>query len=99
VTDRYAKKEAPKGTTKVLIRVLGANKKRVAEPVTVVAKDDPKQKFEGTSRGETADTNDILGFDLPAGKEFTVRVGKVELAIKTGEANTEQVFDVMLDGK
>lgn len=99
VTDRYAKKEAPKDTTKVLIRVLGANQKRVVETVTVVAKDDPKQKFEGTSRGETADTNDILAFELPPNKEFTVRVGALELVFKTGEANKQQSVDVMLSGK
>jgi hypothetical protein len=99
VTDRYAKPAPKPETARVLVRVLDAAKKRVAVPVTVTASADPKLRQEGTSRGETADTNDLLTFDLPPMGEYTLKVGGVEKVVKTGAAGTQQVIEVQLSEK
>ncbi len=97
VTDRYAKPDARKpGTVRVRVRVVGAGGKRVAVPVTVTARDDPKAKLKGTSRGESADANDILGFDLPPGRDYVVTAAGAEKAFQTGTAGKEQVVEVEL---
>ena len=96
VTDRYAK-PAPKATTvRLLVRVLDHSKKRVAVPVTVAGE---TTKRAGTSRGETADTNDLLTFDLPPAKEFSVSAGGVEKKVTTGKAGEQQVVEIALPGR
>ena len=96
VTDRYAK-PAPKGdTVRLLVRVLDASKKRVAVPVTVTGE---KVKLEGKSRGETADLNDLLGFDVPPGKEYTIQTNGTEKKIQAGKAGTEQVIEIVLPAR
>ena len=98
VTERYAKDEKPKDNqTRVLIRVWqGEKSKRVVQPVTVVDNDDPKKVFQGDSRGEKADTNDLLTFELLPNHEYVLRVGKpvrVEKKFKT-TADKEQKIEV-----
>ncbi len=88
VTDHYAKPVPVKdGHARVLIRVwLGRKKMRLAVPVTVTDRQDAARVVRGESRGEGADTNDILTFELPAGREYLVRVEKpirIERAFKT----------------
>jgi hypothetical protein len=100
VTDRYAKPDPRKiDTVRVSIRVVDATKKRVSVPVTVLARQDPKVKHEGTSRNETADLNDFLGFDLQPAQEYIVKVGTLEQTIKTGKAGESQIVEVKLDSK
>jgi hypothetical protein len=97
VTDRYAKKPAAKTeTARVSIRVLDADKKRVAVPVTVTG---DKTRLEGTSRGEKADRNDLLGFDLSPGKAYTINAGGVEKTLTAGKAGDEQVVEIVLPKK
>ena len=96
VTDRYAKPAAKADTVRVLVRVLDASKKRVAVPVTVTGE---KTKLDGKSRGETADLNDLLGFDLPPGQTYTVAAGGAEKKITTGAAATQQVVEFVLPDK
>jgi predicted esterase len=88
VTDRYAKAGPRDGKkVRVLIRVWAAGRKqRLAVPVTVTDRANPAQVVRGQSRGDTADANDILAFELPAGREYLVKVeGPVpqERAFKT----------------
>jgi Transglutaminase-like superfamily len=92
VTDRYAKAAPKPETVRVLIRVVDDSKKRVAVPVTVAG----EKKLDGTSRGETADANDLLGFDLSPGKAYTVQAGVVEKKITTGKAGEQQVVEIVL---
>lgn len=100
VTERYAKKEAKKPeTVRVSIRVVDESKKRVVLPVTLTASSDPKAKFEGKSRGETADLNDFLSFDLQPMQKFVIKVGAVEKAIETGKAGESQIVDIVANGK
>ncbi|HZV34654.1 MAG TPA: hypothetical protein VFB72_08795, partial [Verrucomicrobiae bacterium] len=46
---------------------------RVAAKVTVTNIADPAVHFEGTSRGESADMNDLLAFDVPRGATYDIR--------------------------
>lgn len=96
VTDRYAKPVAKADTVRVLVRVLDSAKKRVAVPVTVTG---GKDKLEGKSRGETADFNDLLGFDLAPGTEYTIKAGGVDKAIRTGKAGEQQVVEMALPAR
>ncbi len=67
VTDRYTPKTPPADTSesRLLIRVLDSSGKRVAAKVTVRAVGNSAVALEGISKGETADTNDLLTFELP----------------------------------
>jgi predicted esterase len=96
VTDRYAKPAPKAETVAVSVRVLDAAKKRVVVPVTVTASSDPKKQFDGKSRGETADTNDFLTFDLAPDSEFIITVGETKKTIKTGAAGSKQVVEIAL---
>jgi hypothetical protein len=97
VTDRYTKKAGPKtDAVRVSIRVTGADGRRVVVPVTVTERGDPKARVEGESRGETADTNDLLSFDLRSGKEYVIQAAGVEKTVKTAEAGGQQLVEVVL---
>jgi hypothetical protein len=97
VTDRYAKKAAPKvETVRVLVRVVNAEKKRVAVLVRVTEVGPAKSAVEGKSRGETADTNDVLTFELKPNREYTIKVGEVEKKVRTGPAGGQQTVDVIV---
>lgn len=97
VTDRYTKKLTPKSdTVRVMIRVIRADKKRVVAPVIVTASEDARTRFEGKSRGETADTNDFLTFELPPGREYSLNVAGTTTKIKTAAAGEQQRIDVEL---
>lgn len=98
VTGRYAKRAAvKKDTARVLLRVWAADKRaRTALPVTIRDRADEARVWRGTSRGETADTNDILGFDLPGGREYLLTLGGpvgLEMAFRT-TAGTEQLLEI-----
>jgi hypothetical protein len=93
VTDRYAKPAPKSETARVLVRVVDAAKKRVAVSVTVTGE---KTKLDGTSRGPTADLNDMLGFDLVPGKSYVVKVGDVEKKITAGKVGEQQVVEFEL---
>jgi hypothetical protein len=97
VTDRYTKKAAPKGdTVRVLIRVVDAAKKRVEVNVVVTALSDAKARLEGKSRGESADTNDFLTFELKPEQEYTAKVGDVVKTFKTAAAGQTQTIEIVL---
>ena len=87
---------------RVSVRVWGPGKaSRVVVPVEVVDGTDPKAVVSGESKGERADRNDILGFDLAPGREYKVRVGKpvrVEKPIKT-EAGKDLTLEIELPGE
>ncbi len=97
VTERYAKKDVKKpDTVRVSIRIVDGTKKRVAASVGVSAVGDSKGKLEGKSRGETADLNDFLNFDLAPTTKYVVTVGGVEKAIETGKAGESQIVEVVV---
>lgn len=95
VTDRYAKKEVAKPiTVRVSIRVVDANKTRIARSVTLTAAADANLRLEGTSRGSNTDLNDFLHFDLEPGKEYKLKVGSVEKTITTGKPGESQLVEI-----
>jgi hypothetical protein len=63
--------------------------------VTVAEAGDPKAALAGDSKGETADRNDILAFELTPGREYTVKAGAVEKTIKP-EAGKELLVEIEL---
>ncbi len=76
VTARYANNDNGKRTpsTRLLVRVFAADgQTRTSARVEVEAGAD-SQKFNGTSRDESFDTNDILAFELPRQHKFKVTV-------------------------
>lgn len=93
VTDRYAKPAAKTDTVRVLVRVIGADKKRVAADVTVT---DGKKELAGKSKGESADTNDFLTFDLKPDVEYTLTAGGVTKTFKTDAAGKTQTVQIEL---
>jgi hypothetical protein len=99
VTDRYAKPAPKAETVRVFVRVVGANGKRVVVPVILTVAADAKTKLEGASKGESADTNDFLTFELPPQKEFTATASGVSKSFKTGEAGKPQTVEIVLPAK
>ncbi len=76
VTDRYAVKAQPieAGKTRLLVKVLDQPAgQRVAAKV-VVTDTSNSARLAGTSKGESADLNDLLPFELPQGHSYSVAV-------------------------
>jgi hypothetical protein len=97
VTDRYAKKGADKADcARLSVRVVDASGKRVVLSVTVTAVGEPALRLKSESRGEAADTNDLLTFDLPLKREYVVQVGGVKKTIRTGAAGQLQTVEITL---
>ena len=94
VTDNYTPKaSAPEaGKIRVLVKVLDQLAgKRVEAKVFVAELTNNAVHFEGTSRTETADMNDILPFDLPKGRIYQI------IALKDGVAAGRQFGPVPLN--
>ena len=104
VTERYVPKAAvaDASTSRVLIKVLDANGKRVAVPVAVREVGKTAIQFTGMSRGETADIYDMFSFEAvrvcPA-REYEVFVEyngrKTSRKFKAG-ANAQEIIEVRL---
>ncbi len=95
VTDCYTKKNVKKeDSVRVSIRVVDETQKRVVRNVIVFLKSDDKSKQEGISRGESADGNDFLSFDLRPQQVYIVKVGSVEKDIETGKSGTNRIVDI-----
>ncbi|MBX9677265.1 MAG: hypothetical protein K2X38_00790 [Gemmataceae bacterium] len=97
VTDRYAKKVSVRAdVARLAVRMLDANGKRLAVAVQVVAKSDAKETKQGTSRGETADANDILTFELAPKREYLVSARGVTTSVKTPQAGAVQHLELIV---
>lgn len=101
VTDRYTKKAAPAAKViHLLVKVVDGKGQRVVAPVTVSDPENPSQKFQGDSRGESADLNNILSFDWPAATRCEIRVeyaGHVKQQIVSTKAGGENLVVIRLD--
>lgn len=84
VTARYAADvpAAPLDKTRLMVRVLGPDGKRVAVPVTVRDIADHTATFTGVSKGETADRNDALTFEVARDREYMIAVGEGARAVR-----------------
>ncbi|RPI90180.1 MAG: polyhydroxyalkanoate depolymerase, partial [Planctomycetaceae bacterium] len=97
VTDRYAKaRREPTGTVRLRVRVVDAEKHRVEVPVTISSSADPDQTLTGRSRGETADTNDILSFELSADREYLVKAGAASKTIQLEAGADERIVELTI---
>lgn len=75
VTDSYTPKtqSVPSGKLRLLVKVLDQPAgKRIAAQVTVTDQTQTDTKFEGRSRNESADLNDLLAFEVPASRTYAI---------------------------
>jgi hypothetical protein len=97
VTDRYARPDATKaGVTRVHIRVQDAERKqRLERQVTVMDREDRSRVWRGESRGEGADTNDLLTFELPTGRRYLLQVERpIRVEKQFDTADRQQIVEV-----
>lgn len=96
VTDRYAAKAPDLKLVRVHVRVFEkGSKKRLPLPVLVEVRGERCEVCRGSTKGETADTNDTFTTDLPPGRDYVARVGapvRAEVAFRTD--GKEQFVDV-----
>ena len=104
VTDRYTPAVQPgeTNTVRLLVKVLDRPAgQRVAAKVLVSEAGNPAVKIEGTSRGESADLNDILPFALARDQAYEIRVeqgGRTRRrAIRPGTNSQELVLLTLND--
>src|SRR5262249_1173326 len=92
VTERYAKPSSQKaGMTRVLIRVWAAGRtKRLEVPVTVVDAKEKGRIYQAVTRGEGADTNNLLGLELPAGRSYVLKIARYNLEKAFSTTNQKQ---------
>ncbi|MDF2439862.1 MAG: hypothetical protein JWN98_846 [Abditibacteriota bacterium] len=101
VTGRYAQNASTRADrTRVLIKVLGPDGKRVSAPVVVTDLAQKSEVFSGTSKDESADLNDVLAVELPRGNRYKMTIGS-DSAQHTAEfvveAKPEQLIVVELN--
>jgi len=97
VTDRYARpEEGNKSTVRLLVRVLDGERQRVVKGVRVIAQSEGNQELAGESRGESADLNDILKFDVQPGADYVVKVGDLERKVKVVTDTGELIVEIVV---
>ena len=75
VTARYARDSTLQPSlTRLQIRVVGADQKRVAAKVTLTDKADATKTFEGTATDESGDLNNFLTFEAPRAATYAMKV-------------------------
>jgi transglutaminase-like putative cysteine protease/pimeloyl-ACP methyl ester carboxylesterase len=86
VTEHYTPKTTPPAETnqiRLLVKVLDRPAgQRVATKVIVTEAGNDAAQLEGTSRGETADLNDVLPFTLARDRTYEVRVEAAERTVQ-----------------
>jgi predicted esterase len=103
VTERYLGTPTP-GSERVLVQFRiheAGTKKRVTLPVIVEERSLHCEICRGVSKGETADLNDILRFELLPEREYVVRVGNPVQAERTFRttAAKETLIDIEVPAK
>jgi predicted esterase len=89
VTERYTRAKKAAAVTRLMIRVWEPGKmQRASVTVKLIEADDAGNVRTGASRGETADTNDLLTFMVPHKKAYVVHVGEQTRRIATEERET-----------
>src|SRR5256885_14694508 len=103
VTDRYTPKSKPPANDKVrlLVKVLDQpGGKRVPAKVFVTQATDAKAQFQGQSKDESVDLNDILGFETARNEAYEIRVENgarnVRREVRTG-TNAQEVVVLCLN--
>ena len=99
VTDRYTALGKPKEkTTRLMIRVRNqATQKRVAAPVWVLDGTTRKPLFRGSSKDESADTNDFLTFEVGQGRKYLVGAKEDPMGESAIEVSVLEKPEVLVD--
>ncbi len=106
VTERYARAAgagaADGKTARVMVRVYAREGgPRVPAQVKMVNAADPAQASTGVSKDEGADTNDMLGFELPRGQAFELSAEfegmRAQRRVEVGQER-QQIVEVALEG-
>ncbi len=95
VTDRYSAKtdETKADMIRVFVRVWNANRSgRIAAQVSVIAAGEKVARATGQSRGDTADMNDMLSFDLERNAQY-------QLQVSLGKQTTIYALKTIGDGQ
>ena len=98
VTDRYAAKPSTSQTnsTRLLIKVMDhPGGKRVAAQITVADPADAKVQFEGVSKDETADLNDIQSFLVPRNRSYVVKIASSGSSLRREYASGDREKDLL----
>lgn len=97
VTGRYAATPRPgRNVTRVYVRVTDSGGRRTAARVEVLPMNARSKPLEGRSRDESADGNDMLGFDLLPETDYTVRVGNEAVSLRTKASGQDQTITIPL---
>jgi hypothetical protein len=64
--------------------------------VTVTAVGEPAVRRQGESRGESADTNDLLTFDLTPNRDYVIAASGVTKTVRTGATGRLQTIEIAL---
>ena len=100
VTTRYARDAKPQPSlTRLQIRVMGADDKRVAAKIKLVNTADATQTFEGTTTDESGDLNNFLTFNAPRAATYSMTVefdGKTYRSELAPKDQTEQLASLQL---
>ncbi len=94
VTERYAPVvlAADPGKTRLLVRVLGPNGKRMAADVTIRNFTDGTVIGRGVSKNESADLNDMAAFSVPQSQSY-------EISTETAGQTVRQTVSVSTDSQ
>lgn len=104
VTERYAAKAAPAESAKVRLNVKVLDRpvgERVIAKVSVTDATNPNSRWDGESKGPTADGNDHLSFELPARRTFVVEsqlAGQKRRQYYSTGTNAEDLLTIYLSG-
>jgi transglutaminase-like putative cysteine protease/pimeloyl-ACP methyl ester carboxylesterase len=104
VTDRYAAKAKPADTGKVRVNIQVFDRpvgERVVAKVTAADAANSASRFEGSSKGPSADGNDHLFFELPAQRTFIIESeldGKKRRQYYTTGTEGEDLLKVYMAG-
>ena len=100
VTERYAKDSTLQPSlTRLQVRVVGPDNKRVAAKVTLVDATDATKNFEGTTTDESGDLNNFLTFEAPRDATYAMKIeyeGKTATSELKPADQIEQLVSVEL---
>jgi meiotically up-regulated gene 157 (Mug157) protein/transglutaminase-like putative cysteine protease len=89
VTARYAPAAPPQSDkTRVLLKVVGPDGKRIKAPVVVVDAITQAELLRGNSKDESFDTNDFLSVELPHGSRFVAKLAIDNAPLQSFETGT-----------
>jgi len=101
VTDHYAKEKKPTPFAQVRVRVIGAKSgERIALPIEVLKKGSTASPILATSRGPTADLNDVLTLHLTdAETDFIIKCAGQTLELRSPKFGAESEIVIKIPGK